>query len=123
MSNSVSEGVYYDILVDPDYPVTFPINLISNSFQGQVNISGSDIVSIGNQFGLIQPWTGNPDGIGIYRSPLPVAGDNSQVYSMGDRFCTEQVPALPKLCHDTWQTDAGFATSVLECTRVYSRPQ
>lgn len=107
ISNSVSEGVYYDILVDPDYPITFPINLISNSFQGQVNISGSDIVSIGNQFGLIQPWTGNPDGSNIYRSPLPVAGDNSQVYSMGDRFCTEQVLALPTLCNDTWQTDGG----------------
>lgn len=104
ISNSVSEEVYYDLRVVPDAPVAYPINLISNTFQNRVEITGSTVNSIGNQFGLEQPWPTNPDGSGYYSSPLPIAGANSVVYSMGDKFC---MGALIALCDRKWETSSN----------------
>lgn len=89
VTNSVSEGVYYDLLAQSNSP--FPINLISNTFQANVDVSGSVVNSIGNQFGVEVPFQGSPDG--VFSSPLPVAKNNSFVYSMGDRFCMGLVPS------------------------------
>lgn len=111
ISNSVSEGVYYDLLVNPPAPVAFPINLISNTFQGHVELSGSTVNSIGNQFGLIQPWEGHTPP--WFSSPMPVVKAHSVVYSMGDRFCTsEPLPNPPDPggeweCEREWVKDGG----------------
>lgn len=109
ISNSVSEGVFYDLLVSPDYSQTYPINLVSNTFQGNVEVNGSIVNSIGNQFGLVQTY-GNP--VQYYSSPMPVIGNSGFVTSIGDSFCTIDIPGGENECLRTWVKNGNGARTL-----------
>ncbi|MGB7210109.1 MAG: hypothetical protein WBD27_15740 [Pyrinomonadaceae bacterium] len=104
ISNSVSEGVGYDLKVEGP-GLLYPITLESNSFQGRVDISASTVISTGNQFGLEQPWSGDP--LGIYQSPLPVAKNGAKVYSVGDKFCFDYYQSLARCRTSGWQMETN----------------
>ncbi len=82
INNCVSEGVEFDLKVE-GLSLNYPIYLYNNTFQGKVDISTATVYATANQYGLQYPNTGN------IQSPMPVARNDAQVYSFGEKFCFE----------------------------------
>jgi hypothetical protein len=78
IQNAVSEIFYKDIVV---YGNTRnqPINLTSNHFQSGIDIREATVYSSGNQY--------SAPAVAGYTSAI--ARGNSQIYSVGDKFCNE----------------------------------
>jgi hypothetical protein len=80
--NCVTEGFINDIKVDGNN-LTAPIHLTGNFFQGLVEVKNATLLSTGNQFGIT---------VGNYVAPQPIINGRTQLYSIGDKFCSEGAP-------------------------------
>lgn len=81
INNSVSEGVEFDLKVE-GVSLNYPIYLYNNTFQGKVDISNATVYATANQYGLqYDGWTNS--------TPMPVARNNAQIFSNGEKFCFE----------------------------------
>jgi len=77
IQSSVSEGFHDDLIIFGNTRNS-PINIMNNTFMNSVKISEATIYSSGNQYSAINNHGSAADAYG-----------NAQIYSVGDKFCTE----------------------------------
>ncbi|MCU0239384.1 MAG: hypothetical protein MUC29_08075 [Pyrinomonadaceae bacterium] len=96
IQNSVGENYKKNLLINSVLKFA-PIHLINNAFGNTVEINNSNVVSTGNFYG------------NAWGKALPVIKGNSDVFSIGDRFCWQNAPQSN--CVDSkWDVQSTTAT-------------
>lgn len=116
ISDCVSEGVEYDLKVE-GVSLNYPIYLFNNTFQDKVDISNSTVYANANQYGVEYPNNIPP----VAQTPMPIARNNAQIYSFGEKFCFE---GSSNCANSNWQFTSG-ATMVAgsnQYKNTWSRP-